>query len=82
VEQGLCGLVQWRSARGGEPEEEEGAGVKMAKLPRSPIYKHGAEIVGAEVVFHYGDSYCAQMPRVGTTWAAVWITVPLGKLWQ
>jgi hypothetical protein len=31
----------------------------MAKLPRSPIYKHRAEIMGAEVVFHYGDSYYA-----------------------
>jgi hypothetical protein len=40
----------------------------MAKLPRSPIYKHGAEIVGVGVVFHYGDSYRAQMPCVGTTW--------------
>jgi hypothetical protein len=40
----------------------------MAKLPRSPIYKHGAEIVGAEVVLHYPDSYCTSLPRVGTTW--------------
>jgi hypothetical protein len=31
----------------------------MAKLPCFPIYKHGAEIVGAGVVFHYGDNYCA-----------------------
>jgi hypothetical protein len=35
------------------------SGVKTAKLPRSPIYKHGAEIMGEEVVFLYGDSYCA-----------------------
>jgi hypothetical protein len=40
----------------------------MAKLPHSPIYKRGVEIVGAEVVLHYPDSYCAQMPRVSTAW--------------
>jgi hypothetical protein len=33
----ICGLVRWRRARGEEAEEEEGAGVKMAKLPHSPI---------------------------------------------
>jgi hypothetical protein len=29
----------------------------MAKLPCSPIYTRGVEIVGAVVVFHYCDSY-------------------------
>jgi hypothetical protein len=44
------------------------SGVKMAKLPRSPIYKHGAEILGAEVVFHYGDRNCTKVPRVSMMW--------------
>jgi hypothetical protein len=40
----------------------------MAKLPRSPIYTRGVMVVGAVGVFHYPDSYCVYLPRVGAMW--------------
>jgi hypothetical protein len=57
-------------------------GVKTAKLPRSPLYKRGAEIMGAEVVFHYGAVTARRCHVWARRGAAVWIIVPLGKLWQ
>jgi hypothetical protein len=61
-------LVRRRRARGEEIEEEEGVEGKKGKVPRSPIYTRGIDIVGMVGVLHYPDSYCASLPRVGATW--------------
>jgi hypothetical protein len=52
--------------RNGERKKMEWG--KKGQVTPLPYLYPRAEVVGTVVVFHYPDSYCAWLPRVGTTW--------------